>query len=28
VFPYDGQERTIRLKLRYFIGPDAPVASR
>lgn len=24
VFDYDGQERTIRLKLRYFIGPDAP----
>lgn len=23
-FDYDGQERTIRLKLRYFIGPDAP----
>ncbi|MDB5714895.1 MAG: hypothetical protein JWO15_2292 [Sphingomonadales bacterium] len=24
VFAYDGQPRTIRLKLRYFIGPDAP----
>jgi uncharacterized protein (DUF2141 family) len=24
VFDYDGTERTIRLKLRYFIGPDAP----
>lgn len=24
VFDYDGQEKTIRLKLRYFIGPDAP----
>ena len=25
---YDGQERTIRLKLRYFIGPDAPGARK
>lgn len=25
VFDYDGQERTIRLKLRYFTGPNAPV---
>ncbi|MGC5276295.1 DUF2141 domain-containing protein, partial [Escherichia coli] len=24
VFDYDGQEQTIRLKLRYFTGPDAP----
>ena len=24
VFDYDGQEKTIRLKLRYLIGPDAP----
>ena len=24
VFDYDGQEKTIRLKLRYFVGPDAP----
>jgi uncharacterized protein (DUF2141 family) len=24
VFDYDGQEKTIHLKLRYFIGPDAP----
>ncbi|MEG3178063.1 DUF2141 domain-containing protein [Sphingomonas sp. RB3P16] len=24
VFDYDGQEKTIRLKLRYFIGPNAP----
>jgi uncharacterized protein (DUF2141 family) len=24
VFAYDGQSRTIQLKLRYFIGPDAP----
>ena len=24
VFDYDGQERTIRLRLRYFMGPDAP----
>jgi uncharacterized protein (DUF2141 family) len=24
-FGYDGGARTIRLKLRYFIGPDAPV---
>ena len=24
VFDYDGQERTIRLKLRYFLGPNAP----
>lgn len=24
VFDYDGQEKTIRLKLRYFMGPDAP----
>lgn len=24
VFDYDGQEQTIHLKLRYFIGPDAP----
>ncbi|MDB5725315.1 MAG: hypothetical protein JWQ16_2069, partial [Novosphingobium sp.] len=24
VFDYDGKPRTIRLKLRYFIGPDAP----
>ncbi|TPG54928.1 DUF2141 domain-containing protein [Sphingomonas glacialis] len=23
VFDYDGQDRTIRLKLRYFMGPDA-----
>ena len=23
-FDYDGQERTIRLRLRYFTGPDAP----
>lgn len=22
VFDYDGRERTIRLRLRYFIGPD------
>lgn len=28
VFSYDGQERTIRLKLRYFTGPDAPRANR
>jgi len=26
-FDYDGQERTIRLKLRYFSGPDAPAAT-
>ncbi len=26
VFDYDGQERTIRLKLRYFMGPNAPTA--
>lgn len=25
MFDYDGQERTIHLKLRYFLGPDAPV---
>ncbi len=25
VFDYDGQERTIRLRLRYFLGPDAPL---
>ncbi|CAN5366227.1 DUF2141 domain-containing protein [soil metagenome] len=24
-FAYDGQPRSIRLRLRYFIGPDAPV---
>ena len=24
VFDYDGNPRTIHLKLRYFIGPDAP----
>lgn len=24
VFDYDGQEKTIRLRLRYFSGPDAP----
>ena len=24
VFDYDGQPRTIRFRLRYFIGPDAP----
>lgn len=24
-FDYDGQERTIRLRLRYFIGPNAPI---
>lgn len=28
VFDYDGQERMIRLKLRYFIGPDAPVTRK
>jgi len=28
VFDYDGQERTIRLKLRYFIGPDAPTVGK
>lgn len=27
VFDYDGRERTIRLKLRYFIGPNAPASS-
>lgn len=27
VFDYDGLERTIRLKLRYFIGPNAPASS-
>jgi len=25
MFGYDGGSRTIQLKLRYFIGPDAPV---
>lgn len=24
MFDYDGQEKTIRLRLRYFTGPDAP----
>ena len=24
VFAFDGQDSTIHLKLRYFIGPDAP----
>lgn len=28
VFAYDGQDRTIRLKLRYFLGPDAPGAKK
>lgn len=28
VFDYDGQPRTIRLRLRYFIGPDAPAPAR
>jgi uncharacterized protein (DUF2141 family) len=28
VFAYDGQPRTIRLRLRYFIGPDAPTVPR
>lgn len=26
-FDYDGRERTIRLRLRYFTGPDAPAAT-
>ena len=26
-FDYDGQERTIRLRLRYFSGPDAPATT-
>ncbi|WP_404368142.1 DUF2141 domain-containing protein [Sphingomonas sp. MMS24-J45] len=26
-FDYDGRERTIRLRLRYFMGPDAPTAT-
>ncbi|WP_242137639.1 MULTISPECIES: DUF2141 domain-containing protein [unclassified Sphingomonas] len=28
VFDYDGRERTIRLKLRYFLGPNAPAAQQ
>lgn len=28
VFDYDGQDRTIRLRLRYFTGPDAPATAR
>ena len=27
VFDYDGQERTIKLRLRYFMGPDAPATT-
>lgn len=28
VFDYDGRARTIRLRLRYFSGPDAPAAAK
>ena len=27
-FSYDGSDRTIGVKLRYFIGPNAPKAKR
>jgi uncharacterized protein (DUF2141 family) len=28
VFDYDGRARTIRLRLRYFSGPDAPTTAK
>jgi uncharacterized protein (DUF2141 family) len=28
VFDYDGRARTIRLRLRYFSGPDAPASAK